>query len=62
MNTGLQEWQKAVANGKPIIALSYSVPNKFKIIKITKEIGFQTLIGNAGGYIGLLLGKLPFEM
>ena len=36
---------------------SLMYPNEVKIISQNKEIDIHTLIGNIGGYIGLLLGK-----
>ena len=38
------------------IILEY--PEQMKIITQLKEIDFQTLIGNIGGYIGLFLGNI----
>ena len=33
-------------------------PNKFKEIKQKREVDMQTVIGNAGGYVGLFLGNV----
>ena len=33
-------------------------PNQFREIKMIQAIDLQTVIGNAGGYIGLFLGKI----
>ena len=38
--------------------LYYNYPDKTKVIQQVKAVDFQTLIGNIGGYIGLLLGKM----
>ena len=38
-----------------IVALDY--PNQYKETKMIKAIDIQTVIGNAGGYIGLFLGN-----
>ena len=36
---------------------SFAPPNKIKIINQVKDVHIQTVIGNAGGYVGLFLGK-----
>ena len=36
----------------------YNYPDKTKVIQQVKAVDFQTLIGNIGGYIGLLLGNM----
>ena len=33
-------------------------PKKFKEIKMVRAVNIQTVIGNAGGYVGLFLGKI----
>ena len=38
------------------VGLEY--PNQYKEIKMVQAIDIQTVIGNAGGYIGLFLGKI----
>ena len=38
------------------VGLDY--PNQYREIKMIQAIDFQTVIGNAGGYIGLFLGKI----
>ena len=38
------------------VALDY--PNQYKEIKMVQAIDIHTVIGNAGGYIGLFLGKI----
>ena len=38
------------------VILTY--PNQYKEIKMVQAIDLQTVIGNAGGYVGLFLGKI----
>ena len=38
------------------VGLDY--PNQYREIKMIQAIDFQTVIGNAGGYIGLFLGRI----
>ena len=38
--------------------LLFTVENKFKEIRQVRAYGIQSLIGNAGGYLGLFLGKI----
>ena len=33
-------------------------PSKFKEVVMVRAVDLQTVIGNAGGYIGLFLGKV----
>ena len=40
------------------IQLYLNYPDKTKVIQQVKAVDFQSLIGNIGGYIGLLLGKM----
>ena len=37
-------------------------PDTFKEIVMVKAVDIQTAIGNAGGYIGILLGNVNFEL
>ena len=38
--------------------LYFSYPYRTKVIQQVKAVDLQALIGNIGGYIGLLLGKM----
>ena len=40
-----------------IFAIQVTWPDQFKIVKQSRDISIQTLIGNGGGYVGLFLGK-----
>ena len=40
--------------------VSLSLPDNVKLIKHSKQIDVQTLVGNVGGYIGLFLGAYAF--
>ena len=40
--------------------LYFSYPYRTKVIQQVKAVDFQALIGNIGGYIGLLLGKMKY--
>ena len=37
--------------------VSITFPNEFKEIYQQREVDIQTVIGNAGGYVGLFLGN-----
>ena len=37
--------------------VSFDLPDQYKEITQIEEVSFQSVIGNAGGYIGLFLGK-----
>ena len=37
-------------------------PNKFKEVVMVRAVDLQTVIGNAGGYIGLFLGKISWKL
>ena len=39
------------------IAIAIKFPERVKIIQQSREITFHALVGNSGGYIGLLLGR-----
>ena len=36
--------------------LGLNLPHKIKVVTQVKDVDFQTVIGNAGGYVGLFLG------
>ena len=40
--------------------LSITPPKKIKMIHQVKDVNIQTVIGNAGGYVGLFLGMCHF--
>ena len=37
--------------------ISITTPKKIKLIRQVRDVDFQTVIGNAGGYVGLFLGR-----
>ena len=45
-------------NGSDWVWFVIDYPKKFKEIKMVKAVNFQTVIGNAGGYVGLFLGTI----
>ena len=51
--------KKEKLNSTVVIQVIY--PDKIKIITSSKEIDIHTLIGNIGGYLGLLLGNIVFN-
>ena len=51
--------------GSDFFMVTLSYPNQYKEIKMIQAIDIQTVIGNAGGYIGLFLGnsiKVPLKL
>ena len=44
--------------------LGLNLPHKIKVVTQVKDVDFQTVIGNAGGYVGLFLGagNIQFKM
>ena len=38
------------------MGVAWNLPHKIKIVTQVKDVDFQTVIGNAGGYVGLFLG------
>ena len=44
--------------GLDFFQLALKYPKQYRVTKMIRAIDIQTLIGNAGGYIGLFLGKL----
>ena len=46
-----------VSKGPNYSWLNLTPPKKIKVINQVKAVDIQTVIGNAGGYVGLFLGK-----
>ena len=49
-----------MSKGPDATWLSMTPPKKIRMIQQVKDVSIQTVIGNAGGYIGLFLGKCYF--
>ena len=43
--------------GPNVSWFTFTPPNEIKYINQVKDVDIQTVIGNAGGYVGLFLGK-----
>ena len=45
-------------SGSNWFQIGIDYPNQYREIKMIQSIDLQTVIGNAGGYIGLFIGKI----
>ena len=48
-------------NGSDWFHFYVGFPGRFEEVVMVKAVDIQTAIGNAGGYIGLFLGKIAFD-